>query len=75
MSTGPDLSGRTALVTGSATRVGRELLLRIAAHGADVAVHYRTSEAAATATAERLRERYDCPLDADTRLDFDPYGV
>ena len=28
-----------------------------------------------TATAERLRERYDCPLDADTRLDFDPYEV
>jgi hypothetical protein len=28
-----------------------------------------------TATAERLRERYDCPLDADTRPDFDPYGV
>jgi NAD(P)-dependent dehydrogenase (short-subunit alcohol dehydrogenase family) len=52
----PDLSGRTALVTGSATRVGRELLLRIAACGADVAVHYRTSEAAAAATAEEARE-------------------
>ncbi len=43
-------------MTGSANRVGRELLLRIAAHGADVAVHYRTSEAAATATAEEARE-------------------
>jgi 3-oxoacyl-[acyl-carrier protein] reductase len=51
-----DLSGRTALVTGSARRVGRELLLRIAASGADVAVHYRTSEAAAAATAEEARE-------------------
>ncbi|WP_299332419.1 SDR family NAD(P)-dependent oxidoreductase [Haloplanus sp.] len=51
-----DLSGRTALVTGSATRVGRELLLRIAACGADVVVHYRTSEAAATATAEEARD-------------------
>jgi NAD(P)-dependent dehydrogenase (short-subunit alcohol dehydrogenase family) len=55
MSTGPDLSGRTALVTGSATRVGRALLLSIAACGADVAVHYRESEAAATATAEEAR--------------------
>jgi NAD(P)-dependent dehydrogenase (short-subunit alcohol dehydrogenase family) len=55
MSTGPDLNGRTALVTGSATRVGRALLLRIAACGADVAVHYRESEAAATATAEEAR--------------------
>jgi len=56
MRTRPDLNGRTALVTGSATRVGRELLLSIAASGADVAVHYRTSEAAATATAEEARE-------------------
>ncbi|MFD1632439.1 SDR family NAD(P)-dependent oxidoreductase [Haloplanus ruber] len=56
MRTRPDLNGRTALVTGSATRVGRELLLSVAASGADVAVHYRTSEAAATATAEEARE-------------------
>jgi 3-oxoacyl-[acyl-carrier protein] reductase len=52
----PDLSGRTALVTGSAKGVGRELLLSIAACGADVAVHYRTSDAAATEVAERARE-------------------
>ncbi len=52
----PDLDGRTALVTGSATRVGRELLLRIAARGADVAVHYRQSEAEAVATTEEARE-------------------
>ena len=56
MSDTPDLSGRTALVTGSAKRVGRELLLRIAACGADVAVHYATSDAAATATAEEARD-------------------
>ncbi len=53
----PDLSGRTALVTGSATRVGRELLLSIADCGADVVVHYNESEAAATATAEEVRDR------------------
>jgi len=52
----PDLSGRTALVTGSATRVGRELLLSLAACGADVAVHYNESEAAAEATAADARE-------------------
>ena len=28
-----------------------------------------------TATAERLRERYDCPLDTDTRPAFDPYAI
>ncbi|RLM51651.1 SDR family NAD(P)-dependent oxidoreductase [Halorubrum sp. Atlit-28R] len=53
----PDLSGRTALVTGSAKRVGRELLLSIADCGADVVVHYNESEAAATATAEEIRDR------------------
>ncbi len=56
MSTPPDLSGHTALVTGSAKRVGRELLLAVAACGADVAVHYRESAEAAAATAEEARE-------------------
>ncbi len=53
----PDLTGRTALVTGSAKRVGRELLLSIADCGADVVVHYKDSEAAAAATAEEVRDR------------------
>ena len=53
----PDLDGRTALVTGSATRVGRELLLRLADHGADVAVHHRESDAEAAATAAEARDR------------------
>jgi NAD(P)-dependent dehydrogenase (short-subunit alcohol dehydrogenase family) len=52
-----DLDGRTALVTGSAKRVGRELLLALAACGADVAVHYDESEAEAAATAEEACER------------------
>ena len=56
MESPPDLDGRTALVTGSAKRVGRELLLTIAACGADVAVHYRSSADAAEETAARARE-------------------
>jgi len=52
----PDLSGRTALVTGSATGLGREFLLAVAACGADVAVQYRTSPDAAETVAERARE-------------------
>jgi NAD(P)-dependent dehydrogenase (short-subunit alcohol dehydrogenase family) len=52
----PNLSGRTALVTGSARRVGRELLLTLADRGADVVIHYHTSDAAAAATAEEARK-------------------
>jgi NAD(P)-dependent dehydrogenase (short-subunit alcohol dehydrogenase family) len=52
----PDLTGRTALVTGSSKRVGREVLLALADAGADVAVHYRRSETAAVETAEAARD-------------------
>ena len=52
----PDLDGRTAVVTGSAQRVGRELLLTLAAAGADVAVHYNTSTEAAEKTAADARK-------------------
>ena len=53
----PDLSGQTALVTGSARGVGRELLLAIADCGAKTAVHYHTSADAARDVAETARER------------------
>ena len=53
----PDLSGRVALVTGSAAGVGRELLLSLADCGADVAVHYRRSEADARDAADAARDR------------------
>ncbi|OTF11428.1 SDR family NAD(P)-dependent oxidoreductase [Halorubrum sp. SD612] len=70
----PDLSGRTALVTGSAKRVGRELLLSIADCGADVVVHYNESEAAATATAEEVRERGGTAVTAQADI-TDPDAV
>jgi 3-oxoacyl-[acyl-carrier protein] reductase len=53
----PDLSGRTALVTGSATGLGSGLLLALADAGADAVVHYRTSDEAARETAMAARER------------------
>jgi NAD(P)-dependent dehydrogenase (short-subunit alcohol dehydrogenase family) len=51
----PDLSGRTALVTGSAKGVGRHVLLGLAEFGARVAVHYYSSDEAARVTAGEAR--------------------
>jgi NAD(P)-dependent dehydrogenase (short-subunit alcohol dehydrogenase family) len=44
-----------ALVTGSARRLGRAIALELAAHGWDVAVHYRGSAADADDTVAALR--------------------
>lgn len=49
------LSGRVALVTGGAVRLGRAIALGLAARGADIALHYNTSEEAARGTLEEIR--------------------
>ena len=50
------LSGRVALVTGAAKRLGRFVALRLAAEGADVAVHYGHSESAAQDTVREIEK-------------------
>ncbi|MGH9364806.1 MAG: SDR family oxidoreductase [Thermoanaerobaculia bacterium] len=51
------LSGKVALVTGAAVRVGRAIALALADAGADIALHYRSSVAAAEQTASEIRSR------------------
>jgi pteridine reductase len=48
------LSGKTALVTGGARRIGREIALTLARAGADVAITYRNSSADAIQTAAEI---------------------
>ena len=47
--------GKTALVTGAAKRIGRELSLALARSGANVVVHFRNSQQEAEATAQEAR--------------------
>jgi len=49
------LKSKTALVTGAAKRVGREIALALARHGANIVVHYNTSAADARAAVAEIK--------------------
>src|ERR1700689_1243310 len=49
-----ELKGKVALVTGAGRRVGRAIALELAAHGATVAAHYRSSQAEAEAVVAEI---------------------
>ena len=55
MPDGPDLHGHTALVTGGGRRLGRAFVEALAAHGADVAIHYGASAQGAEAALGGIR--------------------
>ena len=48
------LAGKTALITGAAKRIGREIALTLAAAGANVAITFSTSQSAAEDTVRDL---------------------
>ena len=49
------MTTRTVLVTGAAKRLGRAIVLDLAQHGFDIALHYHSSEEAAGATATEAK--------------------
>lgn len=49
-----DIRGRNVLITGAARGIGESIALRFAAAGANIAITYVNSEAAATALAKRM---------------------
>jgi len=51
------LKGRVALVTGSATGLGRWIVVKLAASGADVAINYRKSKLAAGSLVKEASRR------------------
>ena len=55
--TEPKLDGKIILVTGAARRIGRATALRLAAEGAQVAVHFHNSEQEAADVASRCRSK------------------
>ena len=52
---GYDLTGKTAVVTGSSSGIGRAMAVELAAAGADVLIHARASGSAAAAVADEIR--------------------
>ena len=67
------LEDRTCLVTGGSRGIGRAIATEFGRHGADVVVNYRSSEAAAEATAEAIDGTDGAAMTA--RADVSEYGA
>ena len=50
------LKGKTALITGAGTGIGRSVALRLAAAGADIAINYSRSKKEALQTQREVEE-------------------
>ncbi|MFY9584068.1 MAG: 3-oxoacyl-ACP reductase family protein [Candidatus Acidiferrales bacterium] len=59
---GLPFEGRVALVTGAARRIGRSIVLKLAAEGADVVVNYRSSKTDAEQVMAEITSSGRCAL-------------
>ena len=59
------LEGKTCLVTGASRGIGRAIAEELGSHGASVVVNYRSSRAAAEATAEAIEESGGAAMTAE----------
>ncbi len=59
MTTSTSLEGKVALITGAARRIGAAIAATLHANGANVAIHYRSSDTAALDLAARLNSDRD----------------
>ncbi len=57
MNSNNDLSGKVALITGGAHRIGAQLVQQLHASGMNIALHYRNSSGAAAALADSLNQQ------------------
>ena len=57
INSGLPLLGQVALVTGASRGIGKAIVQRFAAEGADIALHYRSGEESAHALSETIREQ------------------
>jgi NAD(P)-dependent dehydrogenase (short-subunit alcohol dehydrogenase family) len=70
----PTLSGKSALVTGGARRIGREIALTLAGAGADITITYRNSATEAAQTVQditglgRRAQAVECDVRSETSV-------
>src|SRR5215475_14998074 len=70
-----NIAGKVALITGSAKRIGREIVLELQRCGARIAVHYRSDEAEARKVAGATGAVFQAELTDDQAVEKMFHGI